>query len=154
MARYLPLALALALAAPAIGRTQTAADQRQEVLAFVRAYVDAANRADWSSVADAYAKRPDVIRVKSGAVTRGWEAIRNEVTRARRSASADRVSVGVVEVMSLSATVALAVVPIEVTVRTQQGVEQIRGTMSLLVEKTPDGWRIIHDHTSSGEPGR
>jgi uncharacterized protein (TIGR02246 family) len=154
MARYLAIALTLALAAQAVGQAQTAGDQRQEVVAFVNAYIEAANRSDMSSVADAYAKRPDVIRVKNGVVTQGWEAIRNQVARVRRSATADRVSAGVVEVMSLDATVALAVVPYVVTVNTQQGAQQIRGTMSLLVQKTPDGWHIIHDHTSSGEPGR
>ena len=151
MIRYLPLALTLALAAPTVSNAQAATNQRQEVLAFIRAYIDAFNRADMNAFVDAYAQRSDLIRIKNGEVTRGWEAIRNE---ANHTKGADRVSAGVVEVVSLSATMALAVVPFAATVNTQQGVVQLRGAMSLVVQKTPDGWRIIHDHTSSSAPGQ
>jgi len=135
-----------------VGQTP-ASIQRQEIQAFVRSYVDAVNRSDLTSYVDMYARTPELITISSGEITRGWEAIRNEANQMMGTEGAYRISPGIVEVMSLGPTRALALLPFVATVNTDRGTIQLRGAMSLIVEKTPEGWKIIHDHTSTATPG-
>jgi uncharacterized protein (TIGR02246 family) len=154
MIRIVAAALALTLGMPGLCHAQAAAGQRQEVLAFVRAYVDATNRADMTAYVDMYAQRPDLITVNDGEFTRGWDAVRNGANEMMGTEGSFRMSVGVVEVMTLSPTMAIAVFPFSATVNTQQGPRQVRGAMTLVLQKMPAGWRIIHDHTSSAAPSQ
>ena len=154
MIRIVAAALALTLGMPGLCHAQAAAGQRQEVLAFVRAYIDAANRGDMTAYVEMYAQRPDLVTISDGDVTRGWEAVRNEANQMVGTEGAYRVFPGVVEVVSLSQSMAIAVVPFALTMNTPQGVVQRRGVMSLVVQKTPDGWRIIHDHSSFTPAGQ
>lgn len=152
--RHLIATIALALALPSVSGAQAGANQRQEVLAFVRAYVDAVNRADMTAYVDMYAQRRELIVVNDGQVTRGWEAVRDEANQMMGAEGSYRISPGVVDVVVLSPDVAIAVFPFAANVNTQQGPMQLRGAMTLVLQKTADGWRIIHDHTSTAVPGQ
>jgi uncharacterized protein (TIGR02246 family) len=144
----------IALSAPTAIQAQATGGQRQEVLAFVRAYFDAANRSDMTAYVDMYAQLPDLLMVNDGQITRGWNAVRDEANQMMGTEGAFRISPGVVEVTPLTPDLALAVVPYVLTVNTQQGPQQLRGAMTLVVRKTAQGWRIIHDHTSNAPPGQ
>ena len=150
---FLPLLL-LTIGAPSRMLAQAPSNQRQDVLAFVRAYVDAANRGDITAYIDMYAQRRDLITVSDGQLTRGWDALRDEANQMMGTEGAYRISAGSVDVITLAGDMAIAVFPFVATVSTQQGPVQLRGAMSLVVQKTPQGWRIIHDHTSSTPPGQ
>jgi uncharacterized protein (TIGR02246 family) len=154
ISRHSIATVVLALALPSLCAAQAGANQRQEVLAFVRGYVDAVNRADMTAYVDMYAQRRDLIVVNDGQVTRGWEAVRDEANQMMGAEGSYRISAGVVDVVILSADMAIAVLPFAASVNTTQGPMQLRGAMTLILQKTAEGWRIIHDHTSTAAPGQ
>ena len=143
---WLP-AIAAMLMAPALSG-QTPA-QRQEVQDFVRAYADAANRGDVTAYTEMYSRRADLITVNDGTILRGWEALRTQANETLGMEGSYKISVGTIDVATIGTTRAIAVFPFAMTVTTDQGPVQLRGAMTLVVEKGAQGWRIIHDHTST-----
>ena len=128
---------------------QAPSTQRQEVQNFVKAYADAANRGDVSAYMEMYSRRPDLIEVNDGEITRGWDALRDEANRMMGLEGSYKISVGSIDVITLSPSRAIAVFPFVATIATQQGPAQLRGATTIVVEKVSQGWKIIHDHTSS-----
>lgn len=129
-----------------------AANPRQEVLGLVRAYADALNRSGITSYVDMYAQRPDLIVVNDGDISRGWDALRNGANEMMGTEGTFRISVGAVDVMTVRTDLVIAVFPFVMTVSTPEGPTQVRGAMTLVFERSSQGWRIIHDHTSTAAP--
>jgi ketosteroid isomerase-like protein len=132
-----------------LGRVQAPAAQRQEILDFVKAYADATNRGDMTAYVDMYSRRSDLIVVNDGEITRGIDAVRNEANQTLGLEGRYKISVGTIDVIPLGQTRAIAVFPFAMTVQSEQGPVQIRAAMTLVLEKGSQGWKIIHDHTSS-----
>src|SRR5438093_144840 len=51
---------------------------REDVQGFVRAFVDASNRADVTAVMEMYSQKAGIASIGDGEITRGWDAIRTE----------------------------------------------------------------------------
>jgi hypothetical protein len=128
---------------------QVAPATRTEVLSFVRGYIDAHNRADATALSDAVSHRADVTSVDDGTITRGWEAIRTATDQITGKEGSFRFDVGTMDVVSLGVNYVLVIAPTTATVNTKQGVVQIPGAMTLVLEKGRDGWRILNEHYSS-----
>lgn len=84
-----------------------------------------------------------------GQVQRGWE---RTMARYRRRYP-DRAAMGVLdfqiqEVRPLSPDAALVVGGFTLTETPRSGT----GVFTLLVQRRPEGWRIVHDHTSAAPP--
>src|SRR5689334_6839270 len=127
---------------------QIAPAVRTEVLTFVRAYFDAENRADATALSDAMSRRSDVMSLHEGNITRGWEAIRAETDQITGKQGTFRVDIGTMDVVPLGTGYMLIVAPTTVTVSAQQGPVQIGGAMTLVLEKSRDGWKILNEHYS------
>ena len=126
------------------------AEAEQDVQATVKAYVDAFNRADVSSVLGFYARNDRVISVADGEITRGWENLRAGVDSTLMGlGGAFSVALGSIDVVSLGTQHTLAVAPYTLTLQTQQGPVQARGAMSLVLQRADSGWTIVHDHAST-----
>ena len=128
---------------------QVTSATRTEVLTFVRGYIDAHNRADATALSDAMSHRADVTSVGDGTITRGWDAIRSETDQITGKEGSFRFDIGTMDVVPLGANYVLVVAPTTATVNTQQGVAQIPGALTLVLEKGRDGWRILNEHYSS-----
>ena len=126
-----------------------APSQRQQIQDFVRAYTDAANRGDVTSYMEMYSKRADLIAVEDGEISRGWDKLRDNANSTVGLEGSFKISVGTIDVITLGTTRAIAVFPYVATVNTQQGPVQLHGAMTLVLEKSSQGWKIIHDHTST-----
>lgn len=120
-----------------------------DVHQFVKAFVQAINEGDMTAVMAMYSRNPVVASVVGGEITRGWDAIRAGVERAVGSEGSYKVSLGVVDVVPLGASHALAYVSASVTIATAQGVMQIPGAYTFVLEKSPDRWKILHEHFSA-----
>jgi ketosteroid isomerase-like protein len=147
--RFLLPALLLPLSS---AHFQAPSTQRQQILDFVRAYADATNRGDITAYVDMYSRRADLIVVNDGELTRGWDALRNSANDALGLEGRFKISVGSIDVIPLGATRAIAVFPFVMTIQTAQGPTQMRAAMTLILEKGQQGWKIIHDHTSTAAP--
>ena len=125
---------------------------RDDVIKFVRAYVDAANRADANAIMDMTSRKPSVSSVALGEITRGWEAMRADADSLAGSEGTYKLSIGTVDVTPLGSSAALAVSTVTVTVSTAQGPAQVRGAMTLVLEKTAGAWKLLHEHFSMPIP--
>jgi ketosteroid isomerase-like protein len=156
-----PLSALLALTITALAPLQARSQQQQgertpqvstavrnEVLTFVRGYVDAENRADPTALSDAMSHRADVSSIQYGNITRGWDAIRASTDQITGKQGTFRVDVGTMDVSALGAGYTLIVAPMTITATTQQGPRQLPGALTLVLEKTQDGWKILNEHYS------
>lgn len=128
---------------------QVSAATRNDVLTFVRSYIDAHNRADATALSDAVSHRADVTSVGDGDITHGWDAIRAETDKITGKEGSFRFDVGTMDVVSLGTSYVLVVAPTTLTVNTQRGPEQMVGALTLVLEKGKDGWKILNEHFSS-----
>jgi uncharacterized protein (TIGR02246 family) len=144
-------ALSCLAAVPTLAQTPDVASS--EVQKFVRTFVEASNKADAKAVMEMYSRRSSVISIDDGKITRGWDAIRSETNEIVGHEGRYKISVGNMEVSLLGPAHALAVAPYTMALVTEDGATfQIRGAITVVLEKAAGKWQIIHDHTSS-QPG-
>ena len=145
MPRLPALVMLCLLSTPAGLPAQTSTARRAEVVAFVRAYTEANNRADVTAMLDMTSHSPDVSSVAGGEITRGWEAIRKDTDDLVGKEGLFRIDVGSMDVTMLGASNALVVAPVTLTVATQRGPVQITGAMTLVLEKGTNGWLLLNE---------
>ena len=122
-----------------------------EVQAFVRQYVAAINRADGPGIMEMYAHVPEVTSADNIDITRGWDAIRRDVASLGRDRV--RMELGTVDVTPLGPGYALVVAEAGYTFGTPQGALRVRGVLTLVLQKSGNSWKVLHDHSSSQSPG-
>ena len=124
----------------------------REVQRHVRDYISAYNRADATGLSYAFSRRADVTSIIDGEITRGYQAIRDmNDEMAGEEVGSFKFAVGTLEVTLLGANYALVVAPTTVTVKEPEGLMQLKGAMSMVLQKTADGWRLINEHWSTKE---
>lgn len=143
------LVLAVLLAGCQTARFQPAAADEKEIRAVL-----AQQAADWNSGSIAgfmqgYAKLDATRFASGGDVTRGWQTVLNRyVNHYTDRAAMGRLTFSEIEVTLLS--------PDSAEVfghwRLEREQDSPHGLFTLLFRKTPDGWRVVHDHTSSATP--
>jgi ketosteroid isomerase-like protein len=150
IARLLACVLAVALSAC---ETPPPELTEAEVQDFVRQYVAAANAADAAKVMGFIQQDEAVTSVGLGVIHRGWKAINAATGDAYAQDVRVKVTIEKMDVMRIGRDSALATAPVSVS--TNQPVETARGSissapgaMSVLVKRTPEGLRVIHDHYS------
>ena len=120
-----------------------------DITRVLKAQAQAWNRGDIDGYMQGYARAATTQFVSGDTVTRGWETVRD-----RYKAKYDsREKMGVlsftdIKVTELSADSAMAVG----RWRLKRKNDQPHGRFTLLFRRLPEGWRIVHDHTSSAAP--
>jgi ketosteroid isomerase-like protein len=134
--------------------TNAAAKVRAEVQTFVKAYIEAGNKADITALMEMFSRESGVTSIGDGEISRGWDAIRAENDQAVGKEGSYKISVGSIDVMPLGAGYALAVAPYTLTVATAQGDVQLPSAMTMVLEKSGSKWVIVHEHmsTKAAEP--
>ncbi len=144
------LILALAACAPAAPvRTAPATDPTAEVVAALDASTEAWNAGDLEGFLEPYLDSPETTYIGGSGLLRGKDAIRESYRRSywRTGAPEDRLSFREIEVRSLGPEHALAVGRYVVANRAT-GEQTATGLFCLVLVRTPQGWRILHDHSS------
>jgi hypothetical protein len=117
-----------------------------EVRALLDAQVEAWNRGDVEGFMAGYLNSPELRFASGGDVTRGWQ----ETLERYRRRYPDRAAMGTlsfvdVDVRSLGPGWAAA----HGRYVLERAEDRPTGLFTLLVERLPEGWRIVHDHTSA-----
>ena len=117
-----------------------------ELRALLNAQVAAWNRGDLEGFMQGYWKSAETVFASSSGVSRGWQPL---LDRYRRNYP-DRRSMGVLAFSGLEITV-LGPKAAMVLGRWQlkRESDQPGGIFTLVARKFPEGWRIVHDHTST-----
>ena len=131
-------------AAPA--RTPNAIAQIRSIL---HAQQDAWNRGDVDEFMNGYARSASTVFISEDSVRRGWETVR---ARYRQKYS-DRAKMGTlsfsdIEINLLSSNAAVVLG----RWRLERAKDRPHGRFTLIFRRLPEGWRIVHDHTSAAPP--
>jgi uncharacterized protein (TIGR02246 family) len=117
-----------------------------EIRAVLRAQQEAWNRGDIDSFMNGYARDEATVFVSGDEVRRGWQTVRDRYL----SKYSDRAKMGTLtfsdlEIEQLGPDSALALGHWDL----KRENDNPHGRFTLIFRKTPDGWRIVHDHTSA-----
>ena len=134
------------------GIQTSAAPSKQDakLAAAIRAVIDAQrdawNRGDIEGYMDGYARSADTVFVSGDNVTHGWQTVLDHYKKGYDS----REKMGVLtfsdlEITPLGKDAAVAVGRWHL----QRAKDEPHGRFTLVFRKTKQGWKIVHDHTSS-----
>ena len=131
----------LACAAPE--QTSTSVAEIQSVLT---AQQDAWNRGDIDAFMNGYARSASTVFVSQDEVSRGWETVRDRY----RVKYSDRTKMGTLSFSEIEVTMLspdAAVVLGRWKLKREN--DEPHGRFTLIFKRLPEGWRIVHDHTSA-----
>lgn len=116
---------------------------------FVREYFNACNAGDASKIMELISHEASVTSLSEATIDRGWDAIRATTDSQIPEASRTHYTVGTVLVTPLAPDVALAVAPVYFRFPANQQVAETPGAVTIVVRRTPEGLRLIHEHYSA-----
>ena len=137
------------MVAAILGSTSLFAQSPQsEITAVLNVQQEAWNRGDIEAFMNGYWRSEETVFVSGDEVTRGWQKV---LDRYKKKYS-DRAKMGTLtfsnlEITPLSADSALGLG----SWKLNRAQDQPHGRFTLIFRRFPDGWRIVHDHTSTAE---
>ncbi|HEV2706642.1 MAG TPA: nuclear transport factor 2 family protein [Pyrinomonadaceae bacterium] len=134
-----------------LGGDKVSERQADENASAVRGVLDAQvaawNRGDLESFMDGYAREEATTFVSADRVTRGWQTV---LDRYRKSYDTpDKMGALRFEELDLKPLSEFYMLATGRWQLTLDNGQTAHGRFTLLFRKTVDGWRIVHDHTSS-----
>jgi ketosteroid isomerase-like protein len=120
-----------------------------EIQPVLREQQEAWNRGDIDGFMNGYARSPSAVFVSEDEVRRGWGTVRERY----RQKYSDRSKMGIltfsdIEITPLSADAAVVLG----RWRLKRANDAPHGRFTLIFKRLPEGWRIVHDHTSAAPP--
>lgn len=147
MKRILPLFFVLLFAIPAMAQSESQKAQIEiDVLSIMTVQSRAWNRGDIAGFMLGYWNSPDLVFVSGDSVTRGWQPT---LDRYRKSYDS-RAKMGELTFSDLNVNVMnkdVAVVIGSWSLKREK--DNPKGKFTLIFQRLKEGWRIIHDHTST-----
>jgi len=139
------------LVAAILGSTSLSAQSSRpditlEISAVLKMQQDAWNRGDIDAFMNGYSRSDETLFVSGDDVTRGWQKV---LDRYKKKYS-DRAKMGTLmfsnlEITPLSNDSAVALG----SWKLNRANDQPHGRFTLIFRRFPEGWRIVHDHTSA-----
>ena len=144
----LPIICNILIATLACAAPEHAPNPVAEIQSVLTAQQDAWNRGDIDEFMSGYARSASTVFVAEEEVTRGWETVRERY----RVKYSDRAKMGTlsfseIEVTMLSPDAAVALG----RWRLKRATDEPHGRFTLIFKHLPEGWRIVHDHTSAAK---
>ena len=119
-----------------------------EIQSVLTAQQDAWNRGDIDAFMNGYARSASTVFVSRDEVERGWETVRDRY----RVKYSDRAKMGA---LSFSDTEVTMLSPDAAVVlggwKLKRATDEPHGRFTLIFKRLPEGWRIVHDHTSAAK---
>ncbi|HEY2118701.1 MAG TPA: nuclear transport factor 2 family protein [Candidatus Acidoferrum sp.] len=120
-----------------------------EITAVLTSQQSAWNKGDIRTFMDGYWNSPEVTFSGSSGVSRGWQSVFTRYQqRYPTQAAMGHLDFSDLEIRSLSSTSAMVLGRWHLTL----GAGDVGGVFTLVFQKFPEGWKIIHDHTSLVSP--
>ncbi len=127
---------------------QLRAAPNDDIRAVMEAQQEAWNRGDIDAFMNGYWRSTETVFVSGDEVTRGWQTVLDRY----KAKYSDREKMGTLtfsdlEIRPLGDDVAVALGRWEL----KRKIDNPHGRFTLVFRKTPEGWRIVHDHTSAAD---
>jgi uncharacterized protein (TIGR02246 family) len=131
---------------PAPSPTPTQDENKATIRRVIEEQQIAWNHGDLEGFMDGYWRSRDTVFVSGDAVTRGWQTVHDRY----KSRYSDRAKMGQLTFSDLEVRM-FGYDGAFVFGRWQldRASDKPHGRFTLIFRKTPDGWKIVHDHTSS-----
>ena len=143
--RFLGLALAAIMACSGCAGVRGHSFEANEIRAVLDRQASAWNRGDMPGFLATYHRSPKITFSSAQGMIRGWETIRKRYhSRYPDQAAMGKLEFLDLEVVVLADDVALALGRWQL----ERQADRPGGVFSVVLFRFPDGWRIIHDHTS------
>ena len=144
----LPVICHILMAAFACAAPEQASTSVAEIQSVLTAQQGAWNRGDIDAFMNGYARSASTVFVSQDEVSRGWETVRDRY----RVKYSDRTKMGTlsfseIEVTLLSPNAAVVLG----RWRLKRINDEPHGRFTLIFKRLPEGWRIVHDHTSAAK---
>jgi len=143
------LALLLVLSPAVLDAAEEKSDNApliSEIRAVLRAQQEAWNRGDIDGFMNGYARAETTVFVSGDEVRRGWQTVRDRyLSKYNDRAKMGTLTFSDLEIEQLGPDSAVALGRWEL----KRENDNPHGRFTLIFRKTPDGWRIVHDHTSA-----
>lgn len=153
LAMPLPCIFPMAIAAqtPYARSAANRQGDEQAIRALMTAQREAWNRGDVDAFVEAYWRSPELTFSGSGGVSRGFDGV---LARYKKNYP-DRATMGILDFSNLEfrflgpdAALVLG------RWHLKREKDEVGGVFSLVWQRFPEGWRIVHDHTSADAPAR
>ena len=146
-ATLISLSLAVLVTAQTTSRT-SAARTRAAISAVLDAQSAAWNRGDIDGYMDGYARLETIVFVSGDSVTHGWQTVRDRYRKSYDS----REKMGTLTFSDLEfRPIDNSTVAVVGRWHLKRTSDEPHGRFTLIFKRTRQGWRIIHDHTSSAD---
>jgi ketosteroid isomerase-like protein len=141
------LIIVCALAAITVfGETEEPQKELGQIRSVLQAQQEAWNRGDIDGFMNGYAHSASTVFISGDNISRGWETVRGRY----KEKYSDRRKMGTLTFSDLEIT------PLGVDAAVASGrwslkreSDQPHGRFTLILKRLPEGWRIVHDHTSA-----
>jgi ketosteroid isomerase-like protein len=139
------------ISAAPLGKEQDPLRIVAQIRSILSVQQDAWNRGDIDGFMNGYARSRSTIFVSEDSVRRGWETVRSRY----KKKYSDRGKMGTLtfsdlEITSLSPDSAIVLG----RWRLKRANDRPHGRFTLIFRHLPEGWRIVHDHTSAAAVAR
>ena len=119
-----------------------------EIRAVIQAQQAAWNRGDIDAFMQGYASARSTTFVSEDSITRGWQTVRDRY----KKKYSDRAKMGTLtfsdlEIVPLNGNAAIALG----RWRLKRAKDEPHGRFTLIFRRLPEGWRVVHDHTSAAK---
>jgi ketosteroid isomerase-like protein len=145
----LPVVGYILMAALVCGAPEKPSNSVTEIQSVLTAQQDAWNRGDIDAFMNGYARSASTVFVSEDEIRRGWETVRDRY----RVKYSDRAKMGTLSFSDIEVTM---LSPDAAGVlgrwRLKRANDEPHGRFTLIFKRLPEGWRIVHDHTSAAPP--
>lgn len=151
--KLLPAALLLVAMIPLSAPAQSSARPNKrdtKIVAAVRAVLDAQrdgwNRGDLVAYMQGYARSDDTVFVAGDSVTRGWQTVLDRYRKYYNSPDKmGTLTFSDLEITPIGNDAALVLARWHL----QRATDEPHGRTTLILRRTRQGWKIVHDHSSA-----
>jgi uncharacterized protein (TIGR02246 family) len=147
--RTLPIICSILMAALVCAEPEQPPNSVAAIQSVLSAQQEAWNRGDIDAFMNGYAQSASTVFVSEDEVRRGWETVRDRY-RIRYS---DRAKMGTLSFSDIEVTMLSPDAAVVLGVwRLKRANDEPHGRFTLIFKRLPEGWRIVHDHTSAAPP--
>jgi uncharacterized protein (TIGR02246 family) len=144
----LPVICSILIAPFVCAAAEQSPNSVSQIQSVLSAQQDAWNRGDIEAFMNGYARSTSTVFVSEDEVRRGWETVRKRY----QEKYSDRTKMGTlsfseIEVTMLSPDAAVVLGGW----RLKRANDEPHGRFTLVFKRLPEGWRIVHDHTSAAK---
>jgi ketosteroid isomerase-like protein len=148
-ARWIAITSCMLMAIRAFAAPEQTANAITEIRSVLQAQQDAWNHGDIDGFMNGYARAASTVFISEDALRRGWQTVRDRYRKKYSSrAMMGTLTFTDLEITLLSSDSAVA----SGLWKLNRASDQPHGRFTLILKRLPEGWRIVHDHTSAAAP--